>query len=774
MAHIADLLVGPPSSLGLNNYIARELSPHSPKEASPATNETSSTDDSEKYVWRMHQPTEPRKYQLFPAAKEKLSIAAGQKNGDAESSQSTATGQNGTNEKDRSLLTNALRLGLKPKEQTVNRRRKPSMPADLGPSPMTTVQEVAMDSPTIPGRPPLHERSISAPGNSWRQHVFGESMLSCISGPALDENAEMAISPDSGSNGQAQANMQLNSQNFDDEDISQPLPAPTSYSSRNKSRSASPKQQPLSPKSLTPLVIPQSTCSQPQQRLAQQSSTSRMRSRSGSGSYNTPPDVPPKSARMKEGSPHPRASPYTPMSGSSSSLLSASTAATSVSTTPNTPFALPQFPPEGRCSPKPLPNPQFPLEGRSSPRPWNGAAGSPVITSATPQNHMCHTKSSSDAPQHSLSHQRSFPVGPTLKGHRRHESESAASIMDRGRPKKRSPSEGSPVKRSNSKRSPSIPTSASQTQSQPSESNSPRDRSEEQRAFEHLPTGHSATTAHTHLALSEIAALRKQAIGQASRFQVLCTKDVEALSRELRALDERCEYLRKTHRSLRSGRRNLHERICTYLRSPRVARFSHESMLRQEEALSELDTSIDDWVSKLEQAENRRTRVRQKLLEHVAAALLMSPTPSPTSDEAVSLLLGGSENVKPHVTSQAASRDPNTPPRSPTKSASPERLERVVEEVKVSSPEAPLRTSRRCVESIRIYADSDISALMADVEDEIKRMGEEPALDGGDATPTPTTMVAEKKEEEQLPMLLNAVAFEGMALHKQRSAGKLK
>ena len=339
--------------------------------------------------------------------------------------------------------------------------------------------------------------------------------------------------------------------------------------------------------------------------------------------------------------------------------------------------------------------------------------------------------------------------------------------MDRGRPKKRSPSEGSPVKRSNSKRSPSIPTSAcpsSQTQAQVSETNSPRDRSEEQRAFEHLPTGHSATTAHTQLPTSEIATLRKQAIGQASRFQVLCTKDVEALSRELRALDERCEYLRKTHRSLRSGRRNLHERICTYLRSPRVARFSHESMLRQEEALSELDTSIDDWVSKLEQAENRRTRVRQKLLEHVAAALLMSPAPSPTSDEALSLLMGGAENVKAHVTSQAQA--PNTPPRSPTKSSSPERLERVVEEVKVSSPEAPLRMSRRCVESIRIYADSDISALMADVEDEIKRMGEEPAIE----TATP---VVEKKEEP-LPMLLNAVAFEGMALHKQRSAGKLK
>lgn len=108
------------------------------------TNDNACIDESEKYVWRMHQPTEPRKYQLFPAAKEKLSIAAGQKNSDAESSQSTTTGQSGTNEKDRSLLTNALRLGLKAKEQPVNRRRKPSMPTDLGP--MTTVQEVAMDS----------------------------------------------------------------------------------------------------------------------------------------------------------------------------------------------------------------------------------------------------------------------------------------------------------------------------------------------------------------------------------------------------------------------------------------------------------------------------------------------------------------------------------------------------------------------------------------------------------------------------------------------------
>ncbi|KAL2071807.1 hypothetical protein VTL71DRAFT_13042 [Oculimacula yallundae] len=770
MAHIADLMVGPPSSLGLNNYIARELSPLSPNERTSATKETTSSEEAEKYVWRMHQPTEPRKYQLFPAAKEKLSITAGQKNGDAESSQSTAAGQNGTTEKDRSLLTNTLRLGLKTKEPAANRRRKPSMPAELGP--MTTVQEVAMDSPTIPGRPPLHERSISAPGNSWRQHVFGESMLSCISGPALDENAETAISPDAGSNGQAQANIQLDSHIFNDKDISQPLTAPTSYSARNKSRSSSPKLPPLSPKSLAPLVIPQSTCSQNQQTHTRQSSATRLRSRSGSVSHGSAPDVPPKSPRMKEGSPHPRASPYTPMSGSSSSLLSSSTAATSVSTTPNTPFALPQFPQEGRCSPKPLPTAQFPAEGRSSPRPGNRTCNSPVPCATSTQNHMCHTKSSSDlATQHTLAHQRSFTVGPALKGHRRYESESSASIIDRGRPSRRSPSEGSPVRKPSR-----APTSTHPTSTPSPETSSPRDRSEEQRVFEHLPSGHSASTAHLHLPASEITTLRKQAIGQASRFRVLCSRDVDALSRELRALDERCEYLRKTHRSLRSGRRNLHERICSYLRSPRVAKFSHESMLRQEEALCELDTSIDDWVSKLEQAENRRTRVRQKLLEHVAAACMMSSeansSTSPTSDAALSLLLSGPPaeiGVKaPHVMSQAMSRDPNTPPRSPTKSASPDRLERVVEEIKVSSPEASLRVNRRCVESIRIYADSDISALMADVEDEIKRMGEEPAFD---AVATP---VLEKKEETLMPMLLNAVAFEGMALHKQRSAGKLR
>jgi len=85
----------------------------------------------------MHQPHESRKYQLFPT-KENLSIKAGRKSPDQES---TTTGQSG-GEKDRVQAGTASRP--KPKEgQSLIRRRKVSIP-ELGP--MTTVQEIAMDS----------------------------------------------------------------------------------------------------------------------------------------------------------------------------------------------------------------------------------------------------------------------------------------------------------------------------------------------------------------------------------------------------------------------------------------------------------------------------------------------------------------------------------------------------------------------------------------------------------------------------------------------------
>ena len=55
--------------------------------------------------------------------------------------------------------------------------------------------------------------------------------------------------------------------------------------------------------------------------------------------------------------------------------------------------------------------------------------------------------------------------------------------------------------------------------------------SDEIKAFETLPQGYRAADVPSLLPASEIELLRKQAFGQASRFEVLGSKDVEALSR---------------------------------------------------------------------------------------------------------------------------------------------------------------------------------------------------------------------------------------------------
>jgi hypothetical protein len=171
-----------------------------------------------------------------------------------------------------------------------------------------------------------------------------------------------------------------------------------------------------------------------------------------------------------------------------------------------------------------------------------------------------------------------------------------------------------------------------------------------------------------------------------------------------------------------------------------VAKFSYESMLKQEEALAELDASIDDWVSKLEKAENRRMRVRQKLLEHVAAAAIL---PNPDSEmPPVSW-----EEEPPTAQASTMVHDISTPPRSPTKqgsfssrasspSPSPQRVvarvpSAILEDPVVEEAEAlgddqvvtgPASLGRGDVESIRIYAGDDIYALLADVEKEITKM----------------------------------------------------
>ncbi|KAL8851690.1 MAG: hypothetical protein Q9221_003421 [Calogaya cf. arnoldii] len=116
-----------------------------------------------------------------------------------------------------------------------------------------------------------------------------------------------------------------------------------------------------------------------------------------------------------------------------------------------------------------------------------------------------------------------------------------------------------------------------------------------------------------------------------------------------------------------------------------MTNFSRESILKQEETLADIDNSIDDWIRKSEQAENRRSRVRQKLLEHVAAALTLKPSPT----------IGPRDIPEQH-----------TPPESPEQ-----------------EEQFPCNERHR-VQSIKIYADAGVAALLAEIDQEIGSMEE--------------------------------------------------
>jgi hypothetical protein len=164
--------------------------------------------------------------------------------------------------------------------------------------------------------------------------------------------------------------------------------------------------------------------------------------------------------------------------------------------------------------------------------------------------------------------------------------------------------------------------------------------------------------------------------------------------------------------------------------------------------------SIDDWFTKLEQAENRRMRVRQKLLEHVAAALTMPSAAVGMTGARTHGLLDGErddgrdQGMMTMVPRRHISMGEETPPRSPVKEqtrvpspdGSPERLALPLRPQTQSIQELEDNASRMSKESIRIYADSDVYALLADVQAEINRM----------------SAVKEESQER-----LNPVAFSG-------------
>ncbi|RCI09071.1 hypothetical protein L249_5102 [Ophiocordyceps polyrhachis-furcata BCC 54312] len=306
-----------------------------------------------------------------------------------------------------------------------------------------------------------------------------------------------------------------------------------------------------------------------------------------------------------------------------------------------------------------------------------------------------------------------------------------------------------------------------------------RDQAPDRCVFEALPRGWRPHHAVGQIGVDDAASLQYQAHRQAERFEVLKKEDVEALSREIRKMDERTEHMRSTYAALRAQRRNMHSRIRQYLSSPRVG-FNFESMLKQEERLADLDASIDDCVSELDRVENRRTRVRQKLLEHVAAANLLpvlatsgdaeavrsptlrhlsTPPRSPSSQAAVPPS-GGNDDHDDHGSTAESASSTNAklkrkpllelePVPEPESDAEPEQLdpEPAPRHSRVSSVRSPRRPG---VESIRVYMGGDVFTLLADVEKDFSKLSDEemkntksvPAADSPSSMYSPATWLA--------------------------------
>lgn len=115
-----------------------------------------------------------------------------------------------------------------------------------------------------------------------------------------------------------------------------------------------------------------------------------------------------------------------------------------------------------------------------------------------------------------------------------------------------------------------------------------------------LPSGIRPSRAVSQYSVIDMEVLRQAAKIQAESYDVLKPEDVRFLQTELGQLESRCQHLKETQKSLRAGRKTLQFRMLTYLRSSRSCVFSHESLLKQEEALAELDEAIDDQDRKIE------------------------------------------------------------------------------------------------------------------------------------------------------------------------------
>ena len=415
----------------------------------------------------------------------------------------------------------------------------------------------------------------------------------------------------------------------------------------------------LLPKGLAPLVIPKSSTDYPSREAYQSPS-------SIGDTEDLPPRVPPKSPKtLIRAFPQPGKVRETPTFTSSRSSKSHTTnsSVTSIGTV------------DSRTSPKPWTSP---LRGRS-----------PLSTQKTSDPNSKASKRISIQKQSELTpvneriktHPKQAQVESSNKsrfaastGHQRAESET--SIVNRARPMTRG-----------------------ETTLQRHLSRNLKLQDPIKLLTDELPQGMPLGIASHRMAPCEIRRLKQLAELNIRDFKVLNEMEVSNLTRvcdsgtriitvanllkEYRELDERCQYLHIFHASLRKSKCDLYGRMIGILRSPRTATFSREHLIKQEEALLDLDVSINEWLMKLNAAESRRQEVQRRLLEHTAAIMYMAGPPSPRDE---------------------ASMNQQTPPRSPQG--------------------IDFSPKRRDVESIRIYADSGVASLLASIEKEINVLAE--------------------------------------------------
>ena len=128
-------------------------------------------------------------------------------------------------------------------------------------------------------------------------------------------------------------------------------------------------------------------------------------------------------------------------------------------------------------------------------------------------------------------------------------------------------------------------------------------------------------------------------------------------------------------------RRATHKETLVLLKSRDTK--SEDATLKKFEALMELDEMIYESGKKMERLHYHRLTVRQKLLEHIAATLTLDTAALIAKDKPAERLL--------------------TPPISPEGVAS-------------------MLGDHQIVESIKIYAGSDVHALLLDIDKEIEAM----------------------------------------------------